>query len=118
MLLTGDDGVGLGGGLLFYSSVPQSYFDIFSYHILLSSLFFSPSVHQSYFDIFSYSILLSSSSVPQSYFDDISYYILFSFPFVLHEITSFCSLLFGFRRTQFIPELGLFYNEEGILLGG
>jgi len=26
--------------------------------------------------------------------------------------------LFGFRRTQFIPELGLFYNEEGILLGG
>jgi len=43
-------GVCFSGGLLFYSSVPQFYFDIFSYHIL-----FSP------------------PSVPQSYFEDISY---------------------------------------------
>jgi len=33
-------------------------------------------------------------------------------------ITSFCSLLFGFRRTQFIPQFGGFYKEVGILLGG
>jgi len=26
--------------------------------------------------------------------------------------------LFGFRRTQYIPELGLFYKKVGILLGG
>jgi hypothetical protein len=32
-------GVGFSGGLLFYSSVPQSYFDIFSYNILLTSPF-------------------------------------------------------------------------------
>jgi len=32
-------------------------------------------------------------------------------------ITSFCSLLFGFRRTQFIPQFGGFYKEVGILLG-
>ena len=43
-------GVCFSGGLLFYSSVPQFYFDIFSYNIL-----FSP------------------PSVPQSYFEDISY---------------------------------------------
>ena len=76
-------GVRFSGGLLFYSSVPQFYFDFFSYNIL-----FSP------------------PSVPQSYFEDISYYILFPFPFVLQETTSFCSLLFGFRRTQYIPRFG------------
>ena len=43
-------GVGFSVGLWFYSSVPQFYFDIFSYNIL-----FSP------------------PSVPQSYFEDISY---------------------------------------------
>jgi len=32
-------GVCFSGGLLFYSSVPQFYFDIFSYNILLSSPF-------------------------------------------------------------------------------
>ena len=66
-------GVCFSGGLLFYSSVPQFYFDIFSYNILLSSL----SVPQSYFEDISYYILLSSlfspPSVPQSYFEDISY---------------------------------------------
>jgi len=66
-------GVGFSVGLLFYSSVPQSYFDIFSYNILFSP----PSVPQSYFDDISYYILLTSlfspPSVPQSYFEDISY---------------------------------------------
>jgi len=28
-------------------------------------------------------------------------------------ITSFCSLLFGFRRTQYITELGVDYNVCG-----
>jgi len=32
-------GVGFSVGLWFYSSVPQFYFDIFSYHILLTSPF-------------------------------------------------------------------------------
>jgi len=88
-------GVGFSVGLLFYSSVPQSYFDFFSYYILLTSPF-----------------------VPQSYFDDISCCLLFSFPFVLQVITSFCSLLFGFRRTQYIPKFRGFYKKVGILLGG
>jgi len=117
---------------LFYSSVPQSYFDIFSYNILFSP----PSVPQSYFEDISWSILFfslfSPLSVPQSYFEVLSYEILFSsllIPlysligivclllssslFVLQEITSFCSLLFGFKRTQYITELGVDYNVCG-----
>ena len=58
--------------------------------------------------------LLFYSSVPQSYFEDISYYILFSFPFVLQVITSFCSLLFGFRRTQYIPRFGGVLQGSGV----
>ena len=59
-------GVGFSVGLWFYSSVPQSYFDIFSYHILFSSLFSFPSVPQSNFDEISYYILFFSPSVHQS----------------------------------------------------
>jgi hypothetical protein len=33
-------------------------------------------------------------------------------------ITSFCSLLFGFRRTLLIPELGGFYKKWGFYLEG
>jgi len=28
-------------------------------------------------------------------------------------ITSFCSLLFGFRRTKYIPQFGGFYKKVG-----
>ena len=71
-------GVRFSGGLLFYSSVPPSYFDIFSYHILFSS----PFVHLSHFVFFSYLSLIFSlfSSVKFLYL-----LLLFSFN------TSFCS---------------------------
>ena len=114
------------GGLLFYSSVPQSYFDIFSYHILLTS----PFVPQSYFDdiscclLFSFPFVLLQSDWGIGFFlvyhlysfHSILFDILFSSPFVLKVITSFCSLLFGFRRTQYITSIGLFYKNMGFYL--
>ena len=36
--------------------------------------------------------------------------------FVLQVITSFCSLLFGFRRIQYITSIGLFYKNRGFYL--
>ena len=82
-------GVRFSGGLLFYSSVPQFYFDIFSYNILFSP----PSVPQFYFEDISYNILFSPLSVPQSYFDDISYYILLSSLFSPPSVPQSLSLI-------------------------
>ena len=39
---------------------------------------------------------------------------LFSLPSVHQEITSFCSLLFGFKRPQYITSIGLFYKKVGV----